>query len=718
MRYLTTLLLVFSFILPLKAQQWTLEVPDDSLAIIVNKHQGDHQHFAALYTQVNRLFDSRTSANLLAEMQPMVDELYELAETLGPAYTYRATLAEQLAMISVCPNGEPSIYTDSAKVLVRRIHDAIKVPENADEADLLLRGYLKLAFLCDRIFFEQDSFQMLLGDLLDDLPNVSDSMRVHANLMLVQRLRIVRKPGDQEWANSLMQETLQLLEGLSGAYELKHKANQMMVDHHYHTTGDTARIRYFVERSLESLSRLPLATARDSFNIYWALFEGYHAAEDYTRALSLVDVMAGLSFESNRNLHEMLFLAHRLELLALMDSTTNAPYLERALSMLDTTPELIPDVRAEVLGASGLYALNAGDDQRALRLLRQFAESEAKMLRTSGQLLLFDRGHIQSLRSRGLAALAGLEAARGNHAAASGYYQRAIEKKDLQASIDKQLLRSQAAYSLDVAENQRLRDRAVAQSELSRQRAASDRKMLFWGLGIAALVAALIAFAYWRARQDRQIIAKQKAVVDAALSEKEILLREIHHRVKNNLQIISSLLQKQARISGDASAKQFAKEGQERIQSMALVHENLYQSEQLNGVNIRDYLEDLAVNVKQSHDPTDTEVVLDLRVENTQLNLDTAIPIGLILNELLTNAYKYAFTNRKTGSILVALTKKAAGYQLSVSDDGVGLPSDHVNRRKQSLGHNLVIGLVRQLEGSVQWLRGADGRGTNVTIQF
>ena len=91
--------------------------------------------------------------------------------------------------------------------------------------------------------------------------------------------------------------------------------------------------------------------------------------------------------------------------------------------------------------------------------------------------------------------------------------------------------------------------------------------------------AALVAFAYLRARRDRKTIEAQKTTVDAALAEKEVLLREIHHRVKNNLQIISSLLQKQAKISGDDSAKKFAKEGQERIQSMALVHENLYQSE-------------------------------------------------------------------------------------------------------------------------------------------
>jgi two-component sensor histidine kinase len=713
MRPFYTLLFLFFTLSSLVAQEWKLDLPPDSLAAIVSENAGDERHFAALFAQVENIY-AQGSNNMLEQIQPIVEALYALAEELGGPYYLRASLAEQIGMISVCPNGEPSIYTDSAKVLVQRIHAAIGVPKTAEESVLVLDGYLNLTFLCDQFFFYQDSFQIIMTELLEELPLLPDSARLNANLILTSRLRAIRKPGDLEQANALMQESIKLAENISGAYALKHKINEIMADHHFHTTGDTARIRYFIERSLESLSRLPSATPRDSFNIYWALFEAYHEAEDYPRALALIDKLVEL--EPRKVAYEMFSMAWRMELFALMDSTTTEPYLERALSIMDTMQNLPPDNQAEVLASAGLYAHSQGDDREALALLRRFALAEEKMRSTSGQLLLFDRGHLQPLRSRGLATLAALEAAKGNHAAASGYYQRAISKKDLQASVDKKLLRSQAAYSLDVAENQRMRDIAEAETSLSRQRAATDRRMLFWGLGIAALIAGIIAFAYLRARQDQRTIKQQKAVVDTALSEKEVLLREIHHRVKNNLQIISSLLQKQARFSNDGDAQKLAKEGQERIQSMALVHENLYQSEQLSGVNIRSYLEDLGANISRSNTQPGTVINLDLAVADEYLDLDTAIPLGLILNELLTNAYKYAFPAGTAGQIKVSLQRTGDQFNLQVSDNGVGLPADHVVRSSKSLGHNLVKGLVRQLEGSIKWL--TPEQGTAVQIEF
>ncbi len=276
---------------------------------------------------------------------------------------------------------------------------------------------------------------------------------------------------------------------------------------------------------------------------------------------------------------------------------------------------------------------------------------------------------------------------------------------------------AEASVKLDVYSHEVARQAAERNAVLEQQAKNERTRLIVVILILATFGIGGTLYANRRLYQDRKLIEQQKIAVTTALSEKEVLLREVHHRVKNNLQIISSLLQKQARISGDADAKKFAKEGQERIQSMALVHENLYQSEQLSGVNIKDYLVDLSANVQRGHDPVDIDIALDLKAEDEQIDLDTAIPVGLILNELLTNAYKYAFSGKKKGTIKVAFTKETNQYQLQISDDGVGLPPDHAERRSRSLGHNLVNGLVRQLDGNIQWFAGPTG-GTTVKIEF
>ena len=194
-------------------------------------------------------------------------------------------------------------------------------------------------------------------------------------------------------------------------------------------------------------------------------------------------------------------------------------------------------------------------------------------------------------------------------------------------------------------------------------------------------------------------------------------MREIHHRVKNNLQIISGLLDRQARKSSDEAVRRLVREGQERIQSMALIHQNLYESEQLSGIDIKTYLRELSSNIQSSQlvDRAEEQIELELNVADEHLDIDTAIPVGLILNELLTNCYKYAFKGRSGGKISVAFNKNNDQYQLSVRDDGVGFhPEDTV--KKRSLGLSLVRGLVRQLDGTIEWLKVE--HGTAVAITF
>ncbi|PHI19256.1 hypothetical protein CEQ90_13670 [Lewinellaceae bacterium SD302] len=286
---------------------------------------------------------------------------------------------------------------------------------------------------------------------------------------------------------------------------------------------------------------------------------------------------------------------------------------------------------------------------------------------------------------------------------------KAIKEKNDEAAF------AQTAASMELAENRLSRERAEAAVALEKQASAANTRLFGLAAIGAAIILGILVWAYLRSRRDARHLSTQKALVDQSLSEKEVLLREIHHRVKNNLQIISALLQKQARRSESEDLKEMIRDGQERIQSMALIHENLYRSEQLSGVSIKQYLRDLTDSVSKSQGTG--KVAVDLQVEDEHLDLDTAIPLGLILNELITNAYKYAFPDNRRGAITVEFEKRSDGqHLLRVSDDGVGLPSDYEIRQRNSLGLNLVKGLVGQLEGSIDWIKLESG--TSVAIQF
>lgn len=200
-------------------------------------------------------------------------------------------------------------------------------------------------------------------------------------------------------------------------------------------------------------------------------------------------------------------------------------------------------------------------------------------------------------------------------------------------------------------------------------------------------------------------------------SEKEILLKEIHHRVKNNLQIISSMLSLQGSYLSDQKIKDAVVESQGRVKSMALIHQMLYQNEKFSSIDIKEYIGQLVGTISSSFYVNGKNITTDLNIEQIAMDIDTAIPLGLIINELLTNAYKYAFPNGSAGLINVDLKRTGnTNFELVVRDNGVGLPENLlVNRQSKSLGLNMVNILTRQLKGE---LKATTENGTQFTIRF
>lgn len=216
----------------------------------------------------------------------------------------------------------------------------------------------------------------------------------------------------------------------------------------------------------------------------------------------------------------------------------------------------------------------------------------------------------------------------------------------------------------------------------------------------------------------RDITALKQAEerLKVSLEEKEVLLKEIHHRVKNNLQIISSLLDLQADYTKDPVTRELFQESQHRVRSMALIHELLYQSADLARIDFAEYADNLAHYLLQSYASEKRNIVLHTDVEPIPLSVETAVPCGLIINELVSNALKHAFPDDRPGQITMTLARgDGQRVILRVADDGVGLAPNHELHNTQSLGLMIVTTLVRQLQGDIQL---AHESGTAIAIAF
>ncbi|MBD1398183.1 hypothetical protein H9Q13_13500 [Pontibacter sp. JH31] len=197
--------------------------------------------------------------------------------------------------------------------------------------------------------------------------------------------------------------------------------------------------------------------------------------------------------------------------------------------------------------------------------------------------------------------------------------------------------------------------------------------------------------------------------------EKEILLKEIHHRVKNNLQIIMSMLNLQARHIQDPKALEVMQSIRGRVRSMALLHERLYQHEDLAAINLHDYFKSICDGLYATYGVTNQQVRLQLDVPNLMVEADTALSLGLIVNELASNTLKYAFPDR-TGLLRISLdSRNKPAYVLVVADDGIGLPDDFEDRRKRSFGLHLVTSLTKKLNGKIDF---KNNNGTNSILHF
>jgi len=212
-----------------------------------------------------------------------------------------------------------------------------------------------------------------------------------------------------------------------------------------------------------------------------------------------------------------------------------------------------------------------------------------------------------------------------------------------------------------------------------------------------------------------QRLKEQSAELAATLKEREVLLQEIHHRVKNNLQIIASMINMQMRTIGAAQSREILNECKTRVDAIALIHEKLYQSRDFRNIPFDDYARGLVATIQQASGESCARIAMHLQIEDIQLPVAQAIPCGLIVNELVTNCIKHAFPNATTGTVAVSLVRRGNSMTLQVRDDGVGMSDVELAAERDSIGLQLVASLTDQLDGT---LRVSSEEGLAVTIEF
>ncbi len=236
-------------------------------------------------------------------------------------------------------------------------------------------------------------------------------------------------------------------------------------------------------------------------------------------------------------------------------------------------------------------------------------------------------------------------------------------------------------------------------------------------INIAGVIEEGCLTSIWGVQRDITEKKKSEEALKRSLLEKDILLKEIHHRVKNNLQIVTSLLKLQAGYVKDEKIKQLFRESQNRVQSMSLIHQKLYQTKDLAQIDFKDYIETVTTHLQHSYGILEDRVKILTDVSKMTMSIDNAIPAGLIINELVSNSLKHAFPEGRSGNIYInaAFDEYKKEYWLLIRDDGIGLNGKQDFENSASFGLKLVNTLVKQLDGIIE---AVSSGGTEFRIHF
>ena len=253
------------------------------------------------------------------------------------------------------------------------------------------------------------------------------------------------------------------------------------------------------------------------------------------------------------------------------------------------------------------------------------------------------------------------------------------------------------------------KDKLLTQSRFEEAKQKTFRAYLLAGIIIlSTIIIFLILNNVNTKKREEQLYLKNKQIgaqnelIEQSLKEKEALIKEIHHRVKNNLQIISSMLSLQIGKVDDSNTEAILKDAQQRINAISLTHQMLYQKANISSISLTEYVQNLVSQIEKTIFSNDIELTTSLNITERRINIDAAVPLGLLINEILTNAYKHAFSKNEKGKVTVSLGENEKGCILKISDNGKGLPLNFETANQKSMGMELIQILAGQLNAELK----------------
>ncbi|MFY0607791.1 MAG: tetratricopeptide repeat protein [Cyclobacteriaceae bacterium] len=306
---------------------------------------------------------------------------------------------------------------------------------------------------------------------------------------------------------------------------------------------------------------------------------------------------------------------------------------------------------------------------------------------------------------------------KGNYAAALAHLEDYMQAKEKYVSESVQKNISELEKKYETQQQQRkITELQLDQKNAALALAASENQRNIFILGTVLLIvlAGSLYYRYYSKKKTGEILTEKNIQISSALEERETLLKEIHHRVKNNLQVISSLLNLQAGSLEDEAAKEAVKEGQYRVKSMALIHQKLYNTDDIRGVDSQDYFENLFRELFTAFGVDQEQISYEVKAQDFKLDIDTLIPLGLIVNELITNAIKYAFEASESGVISFEMRESNERLFVTLMDNGKGMDAKMMEA-SNSFGWKMIRSLSRKLKAEIS-IKNDQGTAVELTI--
>lgn len=458
----------------------------------------------------------------------------------------------------------------------------------------------------------------------------------------------------------------------------------------------------YYERSLDIMSKL-----QDSIwiaRIYGNLAGVYFMNQEYQKSIETLNKSVDLGIKTKN----FVVIGSALSNLAMVHMTLNDTEAafeayDRGAYLLDSVGDkrgvcIVLQEKADALVTHKRYSLATETYEQVLKRAYKISHKESIMKSYKG---LFD-----------------IQESFGNSTQALAYHKKYTQWKDslLNEEKVKSINELNEKYQTEKKEKEiiyltseaKLKDALV-------QKKQKEKNYLVLTVSLFFLVIILIvAQLRQKQRLNNQLIDKN-SIIKSALKDREILIKEVHHRVKNNLQIVSSMLNIQANSIPDGKVKEAILESRKRVQSMSIVHQKLYKSDKIGSINIKEYIQYILDEVENFYEfDSEAEINIKTEIEESELSIDTTIPLGLIITELVSNAYKHAFKNKKEGEISVSLKSEKGKYDLVVSDNGAGLGTNSFDK-SESFGIKLIKALSKGLSAEPIW---KNKNGTKVNLTF